>query len=541
MTSFNAFISGPASGAHGTAITVNLHTTGKQATEWVVGWGDLTPNTTLLASSYPGGVFPALLAVSHTYASADPYTITATATPTTGGAVTATYALNAAFGNSTSGGLETDTPSGATGNAGGIAMAIDTSTGNTYSGYIYVLSVDGSYAAVSRFKPTGGADSTFGDSTTPGTFVLTGLGTGTPTSIAVSGTGRYVAGAGQFNGWGAALIDTTQNLGAGRVEWTQPDVVSTGKANALAFEDSDHTSGPPPVYLAGQVTGCSPHASCMAVTELNLSDGTYCTGFNSDCGPLAFAACGCTCGYATAIIDMDSEGTSIDEMAVAGYTTYAGGSDFTLVEMNDHGSLNTSFGTDSTGIVRTNIGARMGSGNGAVNNPSSDFATSVTYDSTIADLVVAGYTNATGSTNHVALAAYTVSGSPYGILDTSFGPYTSGHTGVSVGPVGVANSIVTTSAGALLIGGTVSNDFLAAQFTSAGLLDTSNFGTGGIFTIDFGDTSSNSTDAAGSIGIETDPTTGAVTIVLGGSTTPSGGNAQIALADLLTNPSINIT
>mgnify|MGYP001485737518 CR=1 FL=1 len=73
-TTFNAFISGAATGTHGQNFAVNLWTTGQQATQWVVTWGDNNRNT---YTAPPGG-FPVPYQVTHQYATAQHYTITAT-------------------------------------------------------------------------------------------------------------------------------------------------------------------------------------------------------------------------------------------------------------------------------------------------------------------------------------------------------------------------------------------------------------------------------------------------------------------------------
>src|SRR5579884_1251591 len=206
---FNAYVSCVASQSQANAVTVYLWTTGGQASKWDIKWNDNSPDTVLNASDPQyGGTFPVPVTAQHNYA-AQTQTITATATPAAGGnPVTATFALNSGFGYTNGDstkqnhqGETTYTPSGATGNASGKAMAIDPNTGK-----IYVLSLDNSYAAVTRFTSAGAVDSSFNPSgTAPGTIQLTTLGTGVPTSIAVSSDGTYVAVGGNFgSGWGVA-------------------------------------------------------------------------------------------------------------------------------------------------------------------------------------------------------------------------------------------------------------------------------------------------------------------------------------------------
>ena len=536
LTAFNAFISGAATGTHGQNFTINLWTTGQQATQWQITWGDNHTDT----YSAPQGGFPVPYQVTHQYSTIQHHTITATATPTTGAAVSATYALNSSFGNVTSQGETVYNPNSGH-NSAGKAMAIDTDTTSSYYGDAYVLSLDNGDAAVTRFSKSGAVDTTFGPSTNPGTIIITGLGTGTPTSIAVSQDGRYIAVGGNFNTWGVGLIDNQMNNNQGGVAWSKTSIgATTGQVNAVTFDGTDGDQ----VYAAGWLTPVACGPCVMAVVELNLSNGNVPSmGWNNNnqCA-LQIGTGSCTCSAATGIIDMDESGGG-EGLALAGTTTYSTGSDFTLAEVTDSGLLeNGGTGTDNNfgnghGFVRANFGMTIPSGNGVVHNPSTDHANALVFTGTIRSgaLVAVGSTNATGSTD-VALGEWDPA---HGTLLTAFGPYS---VGLSIGAAGTANSVVVNStSGAIDIGGTYNNDLLISQFDSGGSLDANNFGKGGNFLIDLGDTSSNSTDAGYGIGYETDSNGNIVSIVIGGSTTPSGGNGEIALADVLTNFTINIT
>lgn len=528
---FEAFISGASTGTHGQSVSFYLWTTGGTASKWVVNWDGVNSTT---YNAPPGG-FPTPYKVTHAYANANPYNVTATATPSGGGAaVTASYALNSAFGysggNSSSPnnqGETTYTPSGASGDAGGRAMAIDTS-GSTYNGYVYVASLYGSGGAVTRFTPDGAVDTTFNQfGSTPGTVVISSF---TPRAIAVSGDGNSIAVGGQSSGgyFAVALV----NASTGAPTWTKSDLsnAENGAANAVTFETDG--LGVLNVFAAGWFS-CSGGATEMAVTELLASNGSNSSGWNSGNGIESLSvSCGCACAEATALVDLDGY---VDAVAVAGWTDVSGGSDFVLVELNDDGSFNTGF--NHSGIVTANFGTIIGSAYGATNIPSTDYAYALAFDPDTSALVAAGSTTAFGGTK-VAVGEWNwQAGTPvYG-----FGPYGYGD-GLEVGTTGIAKSAwVDTSApgvDSIYLGGStggVNGDLLASKFTKYGIPDTT-FGDSGSIVVDMGDGTSNSNDLGYGIAVEGDGS-----ILLGGSTTPSGGSGKIALVDMLESNTLTIS
>jgi len=83
----------------------------------------------------------------------------------------------------------------------------------------------------------------------------------------------------------------------------------------------------------------------MAALELDTA-GNVPMSWNGGHGVFAFSTGSCLCGAANAIVDMDESGGN-DWLALAGYTTYSGGQDFTLAELTDSGALeNGGTGTD---------------------------------------------------------------------------------------------------------------------------------------------------------------------------------------------------
>lgn len=101
--------------------------------------------------------------------------------------------------------------------------------------------------------------------------------------------------------------------------------------------------------------------------------------------------------YAWAVAVQDDGG--VEKIVVAGTS----GGDFALARYLPDGSLDTSFGTSGTGIVTTDIGS------------DSDHGSDVAVDSN-GKIVVAGYTNASGTNSVFAVARYNTDGS----LDSTF-------------------------------------------------------------------------------------------------------------------------
>jgi uncharacterized delta-60 repeat protein len=135
--------------------------------------------------------------------------------------------------------------------------------------------------------------------------------------------------------------------------------------------------------------------------------------------------------------------------------------DFTVIRYNPDGSVDTTFGTNGTGIIHTDFGQRS-----QIN------AMFLQSDSNI---VVAGFI---GSSAGVALARYTING----VLDATFG---GGGKVITAGLDRVANALVIQGDGKILAAGTgiasgdAGIDFAIFRYTTNGVLD-STFGSGGI-------------------------------------------------------------
>jgi len=508
--------------------SVTLKCTGGEISTVKVHWGDGSTNT------YSG---PGPLTESHNYGSTHPSNpITADFFATNGQCCTTALGLDSNFNN--------DNGYSATSSlGGGKAMTVDNASGSSFNGYIYVASTDGSQIGITRFfgsnAPSGDTpgtvDSSFG---TSGTFLLTSLdpghGTDVPTSIAVGAGGDRntyigVCGYNTQNGWGVAVIEADgSNPGGASVFQNNGTTLGNGlntafsQANSITVDGTDVSTGDQAgvVIVAGTVQGTS--LSCMAIIQLDMiTGGPYDSNFNSGNPVLITSSHTNGCTFGTSIMEIFSSDCVVavgrDLYTANGHTEQ----DFTVVELNDNGSAASGFGT--SGVVETNFGKNV---SGATNNPSMDYASAVVeYNGYI---TAVGYSNAKGANqfaNQFAIAQYSES---TGALNTGFNS-----TGLLLGPTGTATSAVVETVGTnsdLLVCGNVNSDVQLVRYTTNGAADTL-FGTGTSHTIqsDFGTegtSGTNSTDVAYSIGLLSDGS-----IIVGGSTTPSGGSAEILLAN----------
>jgi len=143
--------------------------------------------------------------------------------------------------------------------------------------------------------------------------------------------------------------------------------------------------------------------------------------------------------------------------------------DFTLVRYNPDGSLDTSFGTNGTGIVYTDFGQ-----NSQINGLAFQFGT---------NLIAAGslLTNNDATAFAFALACYDANGAPV----PSFG---TGGTTLTAGSNYSANAVITEGDGSILAAGAgtaigdTNSDFALFHYTTNGLLDATFTGGGKVFT-----------------------------------------------------------
>lgn len=158
------------------------------------------------------------------------------------------------------------------------------------------------------------------------------------------------------------------------------------------------------------------------------------------------------------------------KIVVAGWTTLSGSDNaLALVRFNPNGSLDTTF--DGDGSLLINLGAN------------DDRVLDLALDGT--KLVLAGYTS-NGANTDVAVIRLLANGAP----DASFG----GGDGIVTTDLGGSNDVARGVAvrldGTVVVSGSTNltggGDFLAAQYTSTGILDTGFGGGDGWTTIDFG-------------------------------------------------------
>lgn len=158
---------------------------------------------------------------------------------------------------------------------------------------------------------------------------------------------------------------------------------------------------------------------------------------------------------------------STGEIVAGGFSSNGSNNDFALTRYTSTGALDTTF--DSDGKVTT----ALGSGNEEI--------TALALQSG-GEIVVAGFSS-NGSDNDFALVRYT----SVGALDTSFD--SDGKVITTIGSGNEAIKALALSGTNIIVGGFSSNgtnnDFAVAQYTSAGVLDTS-FDTDGIVTTAMG-------------------------------------------------------
>jgi len=514
---------GSTSGSYG----VYLNTVGDQATQWTMNWGDGSSPSTYLASNQPGGVFPTNFLASHSYTSSGSYEVSATADSASSGNATTTLGLSSAFGSAIPGTSPTQYSGQATGPGDVYSdpIVVDKNPASPYFGDIYVAtaqytSVPNCLMTISRYTPAGQLDTTWGSG---GTYTLPQFSStlsalDAPYGLALSPNGSAIAVVGSTwaSDWDAALLSTS---GGGSITWKRDGIVNNGVARAVVFDSNGTT-----LDLAGD------NGTQMVAARLNLSDGSLNSNFGSGTGIVTLSLPSGTTGQRADSLVQTPSGN----LMLGGDTTYTvlvrsdcgysylQASDFTIVEMNPDGSLDTSFA--SGGTQRTNFQ------NGG--STSEDLASGIalwTDGSSGQTYVIAAGTshNLSSGLPNIAIARYNAdTGAPDANFNTS---------GELLGPSGDANAMtigpaVQGSNGEILITGDTGNISVGASaanfaFNYDGSMDTS-FGNGGQFDLAFG-TPSNSYGYVGqAMAVSTDGS-----IVVAGA--PGDSSGDVGLVDCL--------
>jgi uncharacterized delta-60 repeat protein len=343
--------------------------------------------------------------------------------------------------------------------------------------------------ALARYNPDGSLDTSFGD----GGKVVTATSGGAGWAVALQQDGKIVVAGETLENGGDEFalaryntdgsLDTSFGTG-GRV------VTNVGGLASVAFDVAIQRNGK--IVAAGfaLVSGGPPptteHAD-FALVRYN-PDGTLDTGFG-DGGEVT-----------TEIGDGGSVAEALaiqwnGKIVVAGTSTGSSDSDFALARFTDHGSLDTSFGTN--GEVTTDISGSQ----------SFDVAKALALQRN-GRIVVAGSSNA-GSGDDFALARYTNRGR----LDTSFGTdgkVTSDVSGSSRDDA--AEAVAIQRNGKIVAAGSAwsgpndpfsgAEDSAVARFNADGRLDAS-FGSVGKVVTDVGGTGSDD-DVAAAVAIQRD-------------------------------------
>ncbi|HKI85197.1 MAG TPA: delta-60 repeat domain-containing protein [Thermoanaerobaculia bacterium] len=203
------------------------------------------------------------------------------------------------------------------------------------------------------------------------------------------------------------------------------------------------------------------------------------------------------------------------KIVAAGQSDAEGDYEFALARYNSDGTLDTSFGSNATGLVTSNF--RGGS---------KDFAYGLAIQ-TDGKIVAAGESDLQGgSASDFALARYNLNGT----LDTSFG---SNATGLVLtdfsgsGPYSYAFGVAIQVDGKIVAAGnsgtTDTGDFALARYSSNGTLDTS-FGGGGTGLVLTDFSGSGSYDYANAVAIQSDGK------IVAAGTSDASGHGEFALA-----------
>jgi len=353
---------------------------------------------------------------------------------------------------------------------GGSAVSrVDPSTGDIYVATSEQVSGGYHSIAITRFTSSGSIDTTWGSS---GTLTLTQWGQflsdpqgsdDVPDAIAMQDDNIVVVGS--STAWGMVAAEVTTS---GTVNWQTDHIIQQpGVAAAVDFDENGN------IYVAGNDGG-----SDMVVAKLEDSTGVLNTGFNSGGtkpGTEKISVSGSTTVTVTSIV---ANNHPDDRVYVGGYTEYSIGggtaSDFTIACVDRGGGLKSGFGTDGSGIVRTNFAACnpnacVGYSNDAL------YSLAEWEDSSSNDyLYAAGATNAEGSTSS-AIARYTLNGTGTdGKPDDTwgFGNGDSAHSGRLIDRAGIATGIILpggmTGNGKFVVSGIDDGDFYVDSYNPDG-------------------------------------------------------------------------
>lgn len=294
---------------------------------------------------------------------------------------------------------------------------------------------------LARYLSTGDLDTTFGT----GGIVQTALGGFAlgVNAITITAGGELYIGGFAYNGsqsqmmlakyvYATGALDTSFN-GTGILIYTINDGSTVQK---IAIQSDNNI-----LAIGSTITAGIPDAFIARFDPTGTIDGTYGSGGIVQVSDPYFA-------LTSAVID------AADSLTIGGYTRASGFNNVQLSRYTSAGILDTTF--NATGTVTTAIGTNSQ-------------ANALTIDGS-ANIIVGG-----NSDDNFLVARYTSAG----ILDTTFN--TSGYNVITIGDIDNVAQVSLTGTSILLAGSTqidAENNFALAQFTSAGVPDTSFNGTG---------------------------------------------------------------
>jgi len=464
---------------------------------------------------------------NHTYANTGDYTITATCTPQGGGS-----SVTATYALSTALGNWPDStkPSGRT---------IQTPDSDTGSGTGYAMAIDD---CSMLSNPNYGK--MYVASAYNGQFAVTRFNTnGTPDSnFGRNGTINFAVDASTDTALAIALHrqSTSDNFddeialaGSGQGGFAVALVAYTNGSWSTAWTKSNIQSGQANGVAFDQganvlAVGVNTGANhSMEAVDLNYTDGSLNTSWGTNSSGKLAISFSGSSASSANAVILDSNIGTLGDMVVGGWASYCACG----ASYQDFAlaALNSSGGLDTSFNLTGKVVENFGTLNSST--ASTDDAYGLIKAGT--GVLAAGSTNY-GGTTKFGYQQFTSTGA----LDSGFNSH-----GWQTGTNGIAYGVTTDSNSNIVAAGATSSDFVIQRLTSSGSPD-NGFGNNSVFVpVDFGTTSANSNDQAASVIVE--PTdvggTAAKMIVACGWTGGTGSSGQIALAGYVPTNKAHVT
>lgn len=348
------------------------------------------------------------------------------------------------------------------GNAGKVLTDISTHDDRAYAtaiqsdGKMIAVGTANGNFAVARYTVGGALDASFGTSgivTTP-----VGAGSAVARAVVIQVDGKIVVAGDYSNGTNSKIAVARYSGTDGSLDTTFNAVgVLPGVATTSIGSNDDHAygvalqndAGVKIVVVGSSNNGVKDSFAVLRYTTNGILDGGFGTA-----GIVVTTTIGAGNSVANAVAIQSSN----QFIVAAGYAFNGTNNDFAVARYSLNGTLDTSFGTGSSGFVITDIAA------------GADAAQAVAIQPTDQKIIVVGQALVGGS-NDFALARYNANGG----LDFGFGT-----SGIATTPIGTANDIARAvkiaTDGKIVVAGSSNNgandDFALARYNANGTLDT---------------------------------------------------------------------